>query len=158
MANRIALLRLADKLEGTGPYKEAGPVPTERFDMGSWVVEDPKTIDVRMNDKIVEVVEKNLPCGTAACAAGWAGSDPWFQERGFYTTFNGVYHKDSNTQDFLACQHFFGLDCYDDANLIFSGDYSEDPIEKAQEIRTFIKNIEAREKEEAKEVNSVTGL
>jgi len=30
------LQRLADKLEGVGPYKDVGPVPDHKFYMGSW--------------------------------------------------------------------------------------------------------------------------
>lgn len=33
--NRIALKRLADKLEGVGPYKKDGPIPDEALKMKS---------------------------------------------------------------------------------------------------------------------------
>lgn len=38
------------------------------FDMGTWIME--------------------TECGTVACAAGWAGLDPWFRRRGLATERN----------------------------------------------------------------------
>jgi hypothetical protein len=62
--NREALLRLSDKLCGTGPYEAVGPIPATKFDMEAWVRHDKEH------------------CGTAACAAGHACLDPWFNDRG----------------------------------------------------------------------------
>src|SRR5678815_5124973 len=85
--NEEALLRLADKLEGKGPYEKNGPIPKERFDISKWV-DDPYTI--KLKDIKERVVKPNLPCGTVACAVGWAGSDPWFRRHGLYTVFGGI--------------------------------------------------------------------
>ena len=63
MMNTEALLRLANKLEGTGPYSEIGPVPDEQFNMSVW--------------------RSARSCGTVACAIGHASVDKWFNERGF---------------------------------------------------------------------------
>ncbi len=62
---RTRLIRLADKLEGVGPYVKVGPVPVRKFDL---------TFYVNGNDP--------NECGFAGCACGWAASDPWFQKRG----------------------------------------------------------------------------
>src|SRR5687767_14355109 len=86
--NTVALLRLADKLEGKGPYEEVGPIPTKQFNM--YIFVDMVNLKKEQFNETVKsiVVAPNLPCGTSACAAGWAGSDPWFRKRGFYTTAN----------------------------------------------------------------------
>lgn len=59
---RTRLLRLADKLDGSGPYASVGPVPSEEFTMSTW----------------------GNGCGTAGCAIGHACRDEWFTERGLY--------------------------------------------------------------------------
>lgn len=56
--NKEALLRLADKLDGSGPYESVGPVKPETFNMNGW------------------------KCGTAHCACGHAANDMWFNDRG----------------------------------------------------------------------------
>lgn len=57
--NLEALERVADLLEGKGPYANQGPVPEEVFNMGQW------------------------RCGSQGCACGWAASDKWFFDQGF---------------------------------------------------------------------------
>ena len=54
--HKARLNRLADKLEGKGPYIKAGPIPREKFDM--------------------EYLFSARPC-----ALGWMLSDPWFNDR-----------------------------------------------------------------------------
>lgn len=69
--NTTALIRLADKLDGVGPYAEVGPVPAKRFEIREWFrwsVMGPNT--------------DPQGCGFAACAVGWACTDPWFKEFG----------------------------------------------------------------------------
>jgi len=58
------LLKLADKLEGLNRAE---------FHMGMWGVEDEKS-----------------PCGTAACALGWAGLMPEFRRVGLMPEFRRV--------------------------------------------------------------------
>jgi len=70
------LIRLADKLEGVGPYQEIGPVPKNKFDMqylGS---------EKRGGGSISFTDFNPKECQTAACALGWADSDPWFVKEG----------------------------------------------------------------------------
>jgi hypothetical protein len=127
--NKTALIRLADKLEGIGPYKKDGPIPRERFNMFTWTGNEVKLKD----DKVLP----NLPCGTAACACGWAGSDPWFRRRGFYTVYNSI--KYNGDMDFSAAEKFFKIS-YDVADKLFS--HSEDnktPKQVAKNIRKYIK-------------------
>ena len=66
--NSEALIRLADLLEGKGPYEEQGPVPDDVFDMEIWG-EDYEKLGTG-------------ECGFAGCALGWATTDRWFKERG----------------------------------------------------------------------------
>jgi hypothetical protein len=106
--NTEALLRLADKLEGTGPYSEIGPVPREKFDMSSW-------------------------CGTAACAAGHACSDPWFIERGLKLEKTPethapvpVYYVGRDAQlGFTALMFFFDISLEDASRLFCPVYYPE---------------------------------
>lgn len=51
-------------------------VPRKRFDMGHWVGSDWEGAP-------------DLSCGTSACAAGWATTDPWFRRRGLWLDSNG---------------------------------------------------------------------
>lgn len=73
--HRKRLIRLADKLEGKGPYAAVGPVPARKFDMQHLAQE------FKGGDSIDEDEFKPHECKTAACALGWAGSDPWFNRR-----------------------------------------------------------------------------
>jgi hypothetical protein len=85
-----ALLRLANKLEGTGPYSEIGPVPSKQFDMNVW------------------------SCGTAACAGGHACSDQWFIDRGL--SLKGL---DVLTGPSLI-PHYRGVEGFDALALFFN--------------------------------------
>lgn len=69
--NTEALIRLADKLDGVGPYADVGPVPPDKFEMTEWFRWSVLGPNIDPNG-----------CGFAACAMGWACTDPWFQERG----------------------------------------------------------------------------
>ncbi len=76
------LLRLADKLEGKGPYLNYGPVKTKQFDMALFYREEENRVS-----------EGEKPgCGFAACAGGWAALDKHFQRRGL---------RVAKTNDFL---------------------------------------------------------
>jgi len=147
--NKEALLRLADKLEGVGPYKNKGPVPIHRFNMNWWCEDELVESKAKYNEKAKAVVAGlNLSCGSSACAAGWAGSDPWFRDRGFYTTLNGVTYKGHS--DFDACEVFFDISRYE-TSVLFAGEEDEDPEDKAKEIRDFVNK-------KNREYNPLTGV
>ena len=76
--NTEALIRLADKLEGVGPYAEAGPVPATQFDIREW-------FRWSVSGENVDPTH----CGFAACAWGWAATDEWFRQRGLHTRTQG---------------------------------------------------------------------
>ncbi len=54
-------------------------------------------------------------CGTTACAAGWAGFDPWFRRRGFKTVRDGggysicVKRGPFSEYAYTACSIFFQI-------------------------------------------------
>jgi hypothetical protein len=142
--NTEALLRLADKLEGKGPYEKIGPIRPDRFNMGNWV--DSNYL-IRHFMKLVRggvyVVGDDLPCGTAACACGWAGSDSWFQERGFFTLVrNGIayFEGDNNSPyvEFTAARKFFDISETDAKYLFMPNDFRTTPSEVAKHIRGFV--------------------
>jgi len=142
--NTEALLRLADKLEGSGPYAETGPIPAERFNMYKWMnVFIPGGL---RNFKIFKgryIVHENQ-CGTVACACGWAATDPWFQERGLYVSpFNEILYfpseeNNDSLKDFAAIAHFFEIS-HESARYLFmpTAIRRQRPIDVAMQIRKF---------------------
>jgi hypothetical protein len=108
--NEEALIRVADKLDGIGPYALVGPVPTEKFDMQVWT------------------------CGTSACACGHAALDPWFIERGFEikevpnshtnASWKTISFKDSQSYD--AAATFFGISVDEAAFLFDPSEYRDE--------------------------------
>jgi len=71
-----------------------------------------------------------MTCGTKACACGWAGSDPWFMERGFKTRrrdgvaeYNIFYDIHEGRE---AAQVFFGISRVDFSHLFLSAWYDAD--------------------------------
>ena len=58
-------------------------------------------------------VRMELDCGTAYCAAGWAGQDPYFVERGFKLGHSNVRYTSLESSidvfGFDALKEFFGL-------------------------------------------------
>jgi hypothetical protein len=139
--NKERLLRLADKLEGKGAYEEIGPVPTKKFKMDDWVRGDEAKLMSAKHDK--DGYLKEIPCGTAACACGWAAIDPWFRKRGFrlYTNGYSVVHPrfDGFGAD-EAVSKFFDLPPYG-----FRGLFVEDgtPKQVAKRIRKFVAQYES---------------
>jgi len=73
--HRDRLLRLADKLDGSGPYEEVGPIPYRKFYMNSWFAGEQGGYEINQEDF------NPHKCNTAACAVGWAYSDSWFRKR-----------------------------------------------------------------------------
>jgi len=138
--NKVALLRLADKLEGIGPYAKIGPIPRKRFNMRHWGVPE-QFVKVTIDGRTVEVGVSDFPCGTAACAAGWAGSDKWFRKRGLYTGENRMTYK--NIADSLeAVEKFFDLP-NELANQIFiEREKNKTPLQVARNIRKIVANTE----------------
>ena len=71
---------------------------------------------------------KTWKCGSAACAVGWAASDPQFKKEGF-KLYSGLFGPDDNRQVFTpsygdlggwsAVEKFFGID-FDHAQYLFS--------------------------------------
>ena len=118
--NTEALLRLADKLQGVGPYEEVGPIPSGNFNMHKWSIStlEKAIIKVFRGKYVFDKPE----CQTVACACGWAGIDPWFQERGFYTSpYNEVmYFKENGLPhlEFFAVSIFFDIS-YSEAKYLF---------------------------------------
>src|SRR6185369_1773402 len=71
--------------------------------------------------------DEDQECGTTACACGYAGTHPWFQQRGFYLEQSGggnrypVYQRRSDApryEHWSAVEKFFGL-TYREANYLF---------------------------------------
>lgn len=133
------LLRMADKLDGVGPYDK--PIPKELFNMDIWNV-----------------------CQTAGCAIGHAAIDPWFKRRGLSLGptddsignyglpnswlerfFGKVLYSptyDSNI-GFFAVAEFFGIE-YFEAELMFNNtNYKSNPQAKtvAKRIRRFVEKV-----------------
>lgn len=134
------LLRLADKLDGSGPYEKVGPVPTKKFYMGTWLDEREADLKKAKRDKAGFITE--IPCGTAACACGWAAVDPWFRKRGFKLAFSY----------FNTCPDFQGVRADEAAKTFFDlhhGGFSElfvddgTPKQVAKRIRQFVKEHES---------------
>lgn len=100
--------------------------------------------NIKRLQQVVRVLE-NLPrtarvdmwiwaneCGTVACAAGWAGQDPWFRRRGFKldkvrerVTYFGHY-------GFVAIEEFFDLTEEESGHL-----FAEDAHNRRDVIRRF---------------------
>lgn len=154
--NKEALLRLADKLDGKGPYEKVGPIPNERFDIKQWVGASAKIVPLNKNIPLKDtlwvhsVVKTNLPCGTVACACGWAGADPWFRKRGFYTRAGGLYYKNAvgtTPTTIQSLETFFEVDSAESEYLFFWNPEDKNyktPKQVATRIRKFVK---AKEKE-----------
>lgn len=126
--NTEALLRLADKLEGKGEYLK--PVPQSEFNMSDW------------------------RCGTAACAIGHAGTDPWFIKRGFsmasskFLPGGAPFYKDQYGivyRGWMAVYKFFDFPDDSGALRLFEPSYYSKkkdmtPTNVANRIRAFVKN------------------
>ena len=82
---KTRLLRLANKLDGSGPYRKVGPVPRHKFDMRDFWLSRRGGACINFSDF------KPNQCKTAACAVGWAASDPWFTERGLYEEWSSAF-------------------------------------------------------------------
>ena len=133
--NRERLQRLAELLDNVNP---------RLFDMDHWARHVGRDgTDFHDSDKI--------ECRTAACAVGWAASDPWFREqgltlkKGFHSHDHDGYYWSPAFADFLnagAVEAFFDLE-YDEANHLFIGsEYNKNevvtPAIVAARIREFI--------------------
>lgn len=126
------LLRLADKLTGEGVYRVAGPVPAHKFDMADWFSR------YRGSAEVIGLDDFNpRKCKTAACAVGWAISDPWFASKGLRI---GYYDS----------ADFFGISSSDSEYLFSPTNYfnivSPNPVTVAKRIRNFVRMNEVHEK------------
>jgi len=146
-----ALLRLADKLQGVGPYANEGPIPASRLHMNVWLnLRHPTPTVISIHG--LKVIKENFPCGTAACACGWAGSDPWFRKRGFFTgpdfgvcyvKYNEATDKHDKHYDFPGVMMFFGIPNYEDAKYLFFpySSYEQTPNAVAMRIREYVRKM-----------------
>lgn len=82
-----------------------------------------------------------LPCGTAACAIGWCGLDPWFTSRGFGLEATGRIAVPTwgRYADFAAIGQFFAIP-YRDARRLFAA--NEDDATGAAARDCIIERIE----------------
>jgi hypothetical protein len=126
--NKRRLLKLADFLE---------TVPRKRFDFTSWVGENWKG-------------DRELSCGTTACALGWATTMPLFRGLGLrlaksrwgpYVTL-GNMRKDKSSM--IAAERVFDIS-YGDAEYLFVPGFSKlghsaTPKMVARQIRQFVKH------------------
>lgn len=133
------LLRLADKLEGKGPYEKYGPIPHEHFDIRSFY-NFPRELYLA-SEHVQNISE--YKCGTSACAVGWATLDPWFNEKGLQSAYSqsDIYLiKFDGLYDWRAIEEFFGLD-EDEAEDLFTLDSNygnNDPLVVAERIREVV--------------------
>lgn len=114
LMNRDRLYRLADKLDGSGPYLEAGPIPADKWEWDQWF----------RWSVAGDNVDPSLP-SFAADPIGWACTDPWFQRRGLVATKMGpkVVPTYAQHYGFTAVQLFFGLSPDDADHLFWPGEY-----------------------------------
>lgn len=121
--NAEALIRLADKLEGKGPYTT--PVPEDAFDIRLWHTENSRR-----------------SCGYVACACGWAATDAWFISRGFvlggrYKT-HPCYGEHYGSE---AIEAFFHITAEEALHLFYPAGYDfrkPTQFEVAARIREFV--------------------
>ena len=92
-------------------------------------------------------------CGTIACAIGWAGSTPWFNNQGFcLARYEPVYLKGSAegyrySSGWDAVEEFFQITSEKAEYLFEAGAYPEDNRTRQAVIRRimqFIKQEEAK--------------
>jgi hypothetical protein len=152
----VYLLRLADKLVGEGVYKDVGPVPKTLFNMDTWIGD--KLIEEKIPKKVKEWIAANVDsgveaCGTAACACGWATTDPFFRERGLgvrnirsYSVDSPIFELTYNGKDgYDAAADFFHIN-EDHAQFLFGPDEYPDKVgvdKVAKRIRKFVADVEA---------------
>lgn len=118
------LLRLADKLEETGPYEGEKLTKDMRFNLDSW-----------------------CQCGTVACAVGHAAYDEWFRRRGLkletydldYGLKVPVYQE---WRDDEAVEEFFDIGAHAVEQLFYAQAYPAQsgtrPKTVAKRIREFV--------------------
>lgn len=108
------LFRLAQKIDGSGPYLEAGPIPREKWTMREWFVWTIGPPRIDPNDPAF-----------VACPIGWAATDPWFRVQGLQIRDLG--YKSAPAYEghlgFCAVQLFFGLTPTEGDHLFWIGDY-----------------------------------
>lgn len=77
-------------------------------------------------------------CGTAACAAGYAGLNPWFRRKGFITDRIKGDVRFNDETGFDACEDFFGLSDEQALALFTPNLGHETPKQVAKNIRKFV--------------------
>lgn len=143
------LLRLADKLEGKGPYEKYGPIPDQHFDINSWFYAS--NFYEKTGNQVIEEIT-NYRCGTSACAVGWACLDPWFNERGLKSIDKcgqpcPFVENTSHDLPLFMLADFFDISHYDVADLFLMNRYlkSPKPYEVARRIRNLVDGLVQKE-------------
>lgn len=100
---RTRLTRLADKLEGVGPYLKVGPVSFKKFNLNNF-----------FSGSSINPAD----CGFVACAVAWASVDPWFRHRKLDQLkdptfwFGGNSYDNGNKNRTAAWERLFQPWCY----------------------------------------------
>jgi len=90
-------------------------------------------------------------CGTSACVAGWAASDPWFIKRGLQLEVASIYGDQISAMPtykkstmFSALELFFRIDD-NTATYIFGGSKTGKAARAARRVEYAIKVLQAGE-------------
>lgn len=126
-------------------------IPEGQLALESWV------------SKMISNQGKENPCGTVACAIGWAAQDKWFNDQGFkllspseYNSFSGGDELDYlpiyevKSQDFIenglkygfyAVEYFFGISHAQAQKLFLRESYRFSEQVTPQEVIDRIKSM-----------------
>lgn len=112
-------------------------IPDERFDLGTWAG----------NDHIAWGGDKDLSCGTTACAMGWATTIPEFRELGLHLEKPSSFVRNGFAQlrfgdevAFMAAGAFMDLNTRE-TDYLFDPDSYDDgatPAEVVERINQFL--------------------
>lgn len=128
--NKRRLLVLAEKLS---------TVPNNQFDITHWM-------DHTLHQALQEGREP--PCGTSACAAGWAATIPAFREAGFTARCGGpVLRKNTGPGTLYgdaALMKFFGLTQNQVDSVFYQEGYSETYLVTPKRVAAKIRRMVSR--------------
>jgi len=131
------LLHLADCLEHLTATRQRLVMPKDmprpKFNICSWFK---KTY-------LYNSVDVFKPCGTSACAAGYAGLLPEFRKLGFKTSTEGwISYKDDSSVDDSLCE-FFRINQTTVESIFYPEAYADSPTarEVARRIRKVVKGL-----------------
>ena len=116
------LQRLADKIDGTGPYSSDGPIPPERWAFMVWW----------------------LKSRGSGCAIGHATQDPWFQSRGLHMNESLHVPQYGETINYTAIAKFFEITEMEALDLFFFDiRQSQGPSAVSKKIRALLSTSES---------------